>query len=536
MHTRFPPEPNGYLHIGHAKSICLELRTGRGVRRQDATCASTTPIPRRKRRSTSIPSWRRALARLRLGRRLFYASDYFDQLYEWAVQLIKAGKAYVCDLTADQIRAVPRHAHRTRQRQPLSQSLRRRESRSVRAHEEPASSPTARARCAPRSTWRRRTSTCATRSCTASCTPSITAPATSGASIRCTTTRTASPIRSRGITHSICTLEFEDHRPLYDWFIEQLGIFPSAADRVRPAEPHLHPAEQAQAAEAGAGRARQRLGRPAHADALRHAPPRLHARSDPQLLRAPSASRRRTASIELGLLEHYVREDLNKRALRVMAVLRPLSVVIDNYPEGQVEEMDAVNNPEDAARRHAQGAVLQSALHRAGRFPRRSAQAILPPRARPRSAPALRLLHHVHRAWSRTTNGERRRNPLHLRPGHPRRQRARWPQGEVDDPLGLGRARRRRRSPALRQPVHEGEPEPGGRRPGLHRQPESELAGSADRLQAGAELRDARRRHSISVRAAGLLLRRSGFDARQTGRFNRTVALRDAWAKIEKRG
>ena len=95
------------------------------------------------------------------------------------------------------------------------------------------------------------------------------------------------------------------------------------------------------------------------------------------------------------MLEHLVREDLNQRALRVMAVLRPLKVVIDNYPEGQVEELDAVNNPEDASARDAQGAVLAGALHRAGRFPRRSAQAVLPPLARPRSPAALRLLHHV---------------------------------------------------------------------------------------------------------------------------------------------
>ena len=103
--------------------------------------------------------------------------------------------------------------------------------------------------------------------------------------------------------------------------------------------------------------------------------------------------------IELGVLEHFVREDLNKRAPRVMAVLRPLKVVIDNYPEGQVEELEAVNNPEDASAGHAQGAVLARALHRAGRLPRRSAEEVFPALARARSAAALRLLHHVHRAW-----------------------------------------------------------------------------------------------------------------------------------------
>ena len=161
-------------------------------------------------------------------------------------------------------------------------------------------------------------------------------------------------------------------------------------------------------------------------------------------------------TIELGLLEHYLREDLNKRAPRVMAVLRPLRVVIDNYPEGQVEELDAVNNPEDAVRRDAQGAVLAGALHRAGRLPRGSAEAVLPPLAGPRGAAALRLLHHVHeRGEGRARRGGR--DPLHVRPGDARRQRSRRPQGEVDDPLGLGRACRRRRGAALRQPVHASE-------------------------------------------------------------------------------
>ena len=204
----------------------------------------------------------------------------------------------------------------------------------------------------------------------------ITAPATSGASIRCTTTRTGSRIRSSSITHSICTLEFEDHRPLYDWFVEQLGIYPSAADRVRPPEPHLHAAEQAQAAAAGAGRPRARLGRSAHADASpAFAAAATRRRRSAISARAIGVSKT-NGTIELALLEHFVREDLNKRAPRVMAVLRPLKVVIDNYPEGQVEEMEAVNNPEDASAGHAQGAVLARALHRAGRFPRRSAQAV----------------------------------------------------------------------------------------------------------------------------------------------------------------
>ena len=147
--------------------------------------------------------------------------------------------------------------------------------------------------CARRSTWRRRTSTCATRCCIESGTRTTTGPATSGASIRCTTTRIRSADAIEGITHSICTLEFEDHRPLYDWLIEQAaGARASAADRIRAAQPDLHGDEQAQAAAAGAGGARHGLGRSADADDLRAAPPRLHARSDARVLRT---DRRREA-------------------------------------------------------------------------------------------------------------------------------------------------------------------------------------------------------------------------------------------------
>ena len=105
MQTRFPPEPNGYLHIGHAKSICLNFGIAAGVRRASATCGWTTPIPARKRWSTSIRSWKTSAGWASTGRTgCIYASDYFDQLYQWAEQLMLAGKAYVCDLTADEVR------------------------------------------------------------------------------------------------------------------------------------------------------------------------------------------------------------------------------------------------------------------------------------------------------------------------------------------------------------------------------------------------------------------------------------------------
>ena len=140
-----------------------ELRPRRRSTAASATCASTTPT--REGRDEYVDSIIEDVRWLGFDweDRLFYASDYFEQLYEWAVQLIKAGKAYVCDLTADADSRVPRHADRARQGKPVPQSHRRRESRPVRAHGERRVSRTARARCAPRSTWRRRTSTCAIR-------------------------------------------------------------------------------------------------------------------------------------------------------------------------------------------------------------------------------------------------------------------------------------------------------------------------------------------------------------------------------------
>ena len=148
------------------------------------------------------------------------------------------------------------------------------------------------------------------------------------------------------VTHSMCTLEFEDHRPLYNWFIQQLGHFPIAANGVRPPQPDLHAAEQAQVAH---------LVQEKHVSGWDD--PRMPTLSGirrrgytPEAIRnfcAAIGVSKTNGTLELAMLEHFVREDLNKRAPRVMAVLRPLKVVIDNYPEGQVEEVDAVNNPED---------------------------------------------------------------------------------------------------------------------------------------------------------------------------------------------
>ena len=223
-----------------------------------------------------------------------------------------------------------------------------------------------------------------------------------------------------GITHSICTLEFENHRPLYDWFIDAVNegrtddgsgpwgkkIHHPAADRVRPAEPDLHRDEQAQAAQAGQGGPRPRLGRPAHAHDLRAC---AGAATRPSAIRQFAkviGVNKFNSTVDIALLEHCLREDLNKTAPRVMAVLHPLKVVIDNYPDGQVEEMDAVNNPEDPAAGTRKVPFSQGPVHRAGRLHGEAAQEVLPALARqarsgcatPTSSPARR--------WSRTPRGK----------------------------------------------------------------------------------------------------------------------------------
>ena len=171
----------------------------------------------------------------------------------------------------------------------------------------------------------------------------------------------------------------------------------SAADRIRPAEPHLHAAEQAQAAGAGAEQAGAAAGTIRACRPFPGCGGAATRRKRSAISAGASVYRRPTAPPNWRCSNTIVREDLNKRAARVMAVLRPLRVVIDNYPEGQVEQMEAVNNPEDASTGSRAGAVFARALHRAGRFSRRSAEAVFPAVAGTRSAPALRLLHHLHR-------------------------------------------------------------------------------------------------------------------------------------------
>jgi hypothetical protein len=292
--TRFPPEPNGYLHIGHAKAITLSFSVakefgGRCNLRMD----DTNPAAEDQEYVDAIKEDVRWLGFE--WDAMFYAADYFDQIYAWAEQLVEKGLAYVDDQNADQIAATRGTLTTPGARARAAAALRRGEPRLLREHEGRR--------------VRRRQKVLRAKIDMAHANLNLRDPVMyrirhmhhhrtgdRGASTRCTTGRTARATAIEGITHSLCTLEFEHHRPLYDWFCDTLGIYKPAADRVRAAQRRVHADQQAQAAAAGRRPATSRLGRPAHADAARPAPPRL---CRPQALRrvlqARSAWRSSTA-------------------------------------------------------------------------------------------------------------------------------------------------------------------------------------------------------------------------------------------------
>jgi glutaminyl-tRNA synthetase len=347
VQTRFPPEPNGYLHIGHAKSICLNFGLaaefgGKTNLRFD----DTNPEKEEQEYVDSIIADVRWLGAEWEG--LYYASDYFDQLHEWAVQLIKAGKAYVCDLSAEEVRK-----YRGSLTEPGKESPYRNRSieenlelfARMRAGEFPDGSRTLRARidmASPNLNMR----------------DPVMYRILHAEHHRTGDKWCIYPMYDfahgqsdsiERITHSICTLEFEDHRPLYNWFIQQLGIFPSQQiefDRLNLTYTLLSKRKLLQLVREGRVRGWDDPRMPTLSGIRRRG-------YTPEAIRnfcAAIGASKTNGSIELAMLEHFVREDLNKRAPRAMAVLRPLRVVIDNYPEGQAgqaDELEAVNNPED---------------------------------------------------------------------------------------------------------------------------------------------------------------------------------------------
>jgi glutaminyl-tRNA synthetase len=345
VHTRFPPEPNGYLHIGHAKSICLNFGLaaefgGKTNLRFD----DTNPSKEETEYVDSIMDNVRWLG-FDWEDRLFYASDYFGQLFEWAVQLIKAGKAYVCDLTAEEVRQ-----YRGSLTEPGKESPYRNRTveenldlfERMRAGEFPDGSRTLRAKvdmASPNLNMR----------------DPVMYRILHAEHHRTGNKWCIYPMYDYAhgqsdslekITYSICTLEFEDHRPLYNWFIEQLGIFPSQQfefDRLNLTYTLLSKRKLLTLVQEGHVSGWDDPRMPTLAGIRRRG-------YTPEALRnfcAAIGVSKTNGIIEFEMLEHFVREDLNRRAPRVMAVLRPLKVVIDNYPENLVEEMDAVNNPED---------------------------------------------------------------------------------------------------------------------------------------------------------------------------------------------
>ncbi len=345
VHTRFPPEPNGFLHIGHAKSICLNF----GIAAQyNGLCNlrfdDTNPIKEEEEYINSIIEDVHWLG-FDWAERLFYASGYFEKMYQYAIQLIKKGKAYVCDLSAGEIRE-----YRGTLKEPGTDSPYRNRSieenlnlfERMQTGEFPDGSRVLRAKIDM---------------------------ASSNLNMR-------DPVMYRilharhhrtgdrwciyptydwahgledsieGITHSICTLEFEDHRPLYDWFLDQLGVYhPQQIEFARLNLTHtvLSKRRLLELVKEGyvSGWGDPRM--PTIAGLRRRGYTPESIRNFCERIGVAKAD----STVDIALLEHCLREDLNKRAPRVMAVLRPLRVILENYPEDRVEEMDAVNNPED---------------------------------------------------------------------------------------------------------------------------------------------------------------------------------------------
>ena len=345
VQTRFPPEPNGYLHIGHAKSICLNF----GVAAEHGGVCSlrfddTNPEKEEAEFVESIVTDVRWLG-FDWGHHLHYASDYFEDLYQFALQLIRAGKAYVDSLSADEIRA-----HRGTLTEPGREGPYRERTvdenlelfEGMRAGEFPEGSHVLRAKIDMRSgnlnlrdpVMYRILHVRHHRTVDKWCVY----PLYDFAHGQCDSLE--------GVTHSICTLEFENNRPLYDWFLNELGVtHPRQIEFARLNLSHTVLSKRKLAALVAGG----------HVSGWDD--PRMPTISGMRRRGyTPAALRdfcevigvaKRNTTVDMALLEHTLRQDLNRRVPRAMGVLRPLRVLLLNYPEGQVEQLEAVNNPED---------------------------------------------------------------------------------------------------------------------------------------------------------------------------------------------
>jgi len=346
VHTRFPPEPNGFLHIGHAKSICLNF--GIAEKYDGGLCNlrfdDTNPLKEEDKYVNSIIEDVKWLG-FDWGDRLYYASDYFDQLFDYAVQLVRDGKAFVCDLNSEEIRS-----YRGTLTEPGKESPYRNRSidenydlfMCMKSGAFPDGSRTLRAKIDmshPNLNMR----------------DPVIYRILHASHHRTGDTWCIYPMYDwahgledsiERITHSLCTLEFEDHRPLYDWYLEQLGVY--HCQQIEFARLNLNYTVMSK---------RMLLELVEGGFVSGWDDPRMPTISGyrrrgytPQSIRNFAEKigiAKRDNTVEVSLLEHSVREDLNKRAPRVMAVLQPLKIVIENYPEEQTEELAAVNNPEN---------------------------------------------------------------------------------------------------------------------------------------------------------------------------------------------
>jgi glutaminyl-tRNA synthetase len=344
--TRFPPEPNGYLHIGHAKSICLNFGIalefgGRCHLRFD----DTNPTKEEQEYIDAIEADVRWLG-FDWGEHLHHASDYFEQLYEWAVHLVQSGKAYVDDLSADEIRehrgtlTEPGHNSPYRDR-PVEENLDL--FSRMRRGEFPDGTRVLRAKIDMAS------GNINLRDPVLYRILHSTHPRTGDAWCIYPTYDFAHGQSDaiEGVTHSICTLEFEDHRPLYDWFIENLPV-PSRPRQYEFARLNLSYTVLSKRfllklVNDGRVRGWDDPRMPTISGIRRRGFPAEGVRD----FAATIGVARNNGVVDVAMLEHCVRDVLNRASLRRFAVLRPLKVVIENYPEGQVEDLDAVNNPED---------------------------------------------------------------------------------------------------------------------------------------------------------------------------------------------
>jgi glutaminyl-tRNA synthetase len=346
--TRFPPEPNGYLHLGHAKTICLNFGIAEDFNGQcHLRFDDTNPTKEEQEYIDAIQKDVRWLG-FDWGEHLYHASDYFEQLYEWAVLLVKAGKAYVDDLSADEIRehrgtlTEPGKNSPWRDR-PVAESLDLLDR--MRKGEFPNGSRVLRTKIDMAAANINLRDPVMYRILHAS------HPRTGDAWCIYPTYDYAHGQSDaiEGITHSICTLEFEDHRPLYDWFIENLPV-PSRPRqyefaRLKVTYTVLSKRFLLRLVEEGRVRGWDDPRMPTISGMRRRGFPAAALRQFAEMIGVG----RREGVVEYEMLEHCVRDLLNRTAERRMAVLRPVKVVLTNYPEGQVEEFDAVNNPEDPA-------------------------------------------------------------------------------------------------------------------------------------------------------------------------------------------